>query len=136
MRKVLATVIVSALALSWGHLAIGQSSHEEMNASLIQAAKEGNTQGARQVIPFGASVDAKDDNGVTVLMWAVNDGNTELMKFLLDKGANMNAVDKDGHTALDRAKASGQTKAAKLLRDTAIAQGKHKAVPAGSTAPK
>jgi ankyrin repeat protein len=119
MRKALATIFVSALVLSWGHLAAGQSSPEEMNAALIRAAKEGNTQGARQVIPFGASVDAKDDNGVTVLMWAVNDGNIELMKFLLDKGANINAVDKDGHTALDRAKASGQTRAAKLLRDTA-----------------
>ena len=85
---------------------------------------------------FGASANAKDDSGVTVLMWAVNDGNTELMKLLLDKGANINAVDKDGHTALNRAKASGQTKAAKLLRDTAIAQGKHKAIPTGSTVPK
>jgi ankyrin repeat protein len=115
MRKFLVSVVMSVLLLSWGRLAPGQSSPEEMNAALIQAAKAGNTQGARQVMAFGASVDAKDENDVTVLMWASDGGNIELMKLLLAKGANTNAKDKDGQTALDRAKAHGKTEAAKLL---------------------
>jgi ankyrin repeat protein len=117
-------------------LAAGQVSPDELNVQLIGDAKTGNTTGAKTVLAFGANVDAKDENGVTALMWAAGNGNTELMKLLLDKGANINAKDKDGHTALDRAKANGQTKAAKLLRETASAQGKPNTAPAGSTAPK
>ena len=108
----------------FGHLALAQSSPEEMNATLIRAAKSGNTQGARQVMAFGASVNAEDENGVTVLMWASGDGNIELMKLLLDKGASLAAKDKDGHTALDRATANGRSEAAKLLQKAARRTGK------------
>jgi hypothetical protein len=68
--RVLVTVVLSFLLLSCGHLAAGQVSRDELNAELIQAAKDGNTAAAQQVLPFGASADAKDENGVTALMWA------------------------------------------------------------------
>ena len=124
MRKVLVTVATSVLLLSWGHLAAGQVSPEALNVELIDAAKAGNTQAAQQVFSFGASVNAKDENGVTALMWAAGNGKTEMTKLLLDKGANINAKDKDGHTALDRAMANGRTEAATLLRKAASAKGK------------
>ena len=122
--RVLVTVVLSFLLLSCGHLAAGQVSRDELNAELIQAAKDGNTAAAQQVLPFGASADAKDENGVTALMWAVGNGNIGVMKLLLNKGANIGAKDKDGHTALDRAKANGRTEAAKLLRKAASVQEK------------
>jgi hypothetical protein len=65
--RVLVTVVLSFLLLSCGHLAAGQVSRDELNAELIQAAKDGNTAAAQQVLPFGASADAKDENGVTAL---------------------------------------------------------------------
>jgi len=124
MRKVLVALVLSVLFLPGGRLAAGQSSPEEMNAALIRAAKAGNTQGARQVMAFGASANAQDENGVTVLMWASEGGNIELMKLLLDKGASTTPTDKDGHTALDRAKSNGRIEAAKLLQKAASAKPK------------
>ena len=136
MRRVFATVVLSVLLLWCGRLAAGQVSHEELNVQLIEAAKTGNTQAARQVFPFGASPDAKDENGVTALMWAAGNGKIEMIKFLLDKGADFTAKDKDGHTALDRAKANGQIEAAKVLRRTASVHRTPGTGQSGSTTPK
>lgn len=127
MRRTLVMVVLSILLLTCGHLAAAQVSREELNVQLIEAAKTGNTAAAQQVLPFGASVDAKDENGVTALMWAAGNGNIGVMKLLLGKGANIGAKDKDGHTALDRAKANGRTEAANMLRKAASVQGKESA---------
>lgn len=136
MKTVLATVAISLLLLSCGHLAFGLVSPEDLNVQLIQAARTGNTAAAQQVLPFCASADAKDENGVTALMWAAGNGNIAVMKLLLDKGANVAAKDKDGHTAFDGAKANGQIEAAKLLRQAESAQRKSGAAQLGSTTPK
>jgi ankyrin repeat protein len=42
----------------------------------------------------GASVDARDREGITPLMWAVNRGNLPLIQFLIDAGADVNARDR------------------------------------------
>ena len=51
----------------------------------------------------GANVNAKDNEGKTVLMWAVDpqlSGSIEKVQALLEKGADVNAKDNNGRTAL------------------------------------
>lgn len=43
------------------------------------------------LINMGVDVDARDDVGMTPLMWAAYYGNVEIAKLLLDNGADVNA---------------------------------------------
>ena len=56
----------------------------------------------------GGSVDACDEDGVTLLMRQVNQGKAQLAERLLQMRANVDAVDKRGRTALMGASGSGR----------------------------
>ena len=56
----------------------------------------------------GGSVDACDEDGVTLLMKQVNQGKAQLAERLLQMRANVDAVDKRGRTALMGASGSGR----------------------------
>lgn len=55
---------------------------------------------AAGLIDAGASLELKDDKGMTPLMYAAKDQNAEMTRLLLSKGANLNAEDKQGRNAM------------------------------------
>ncbi len=96
--------------------------------ALLEAAKNGNFKTVKLLINKGVNINAKynngwvsnyniakNNNGMTALMWASNNGHTEIAKMLIDAGADVNAKDNDGDTALMRASEKGHTEVAKLL---------------------
>ncbi|MBR1437053.1 MAG: ankyrin repeat domain-containing protein, partial [Synergistaceae bacterium] len=65
----------------------------------------------------GANVQAVDERGGTVLMYAASRSEPEILKLLLDNGAEINAQDESGITALMLAVRSNSSEAIKLLLD-------------------
>ena len=63
----------------------------DLNADLLKAVKEGQTEAVKALIAQGADVNAKDLRGMTALMWAALGGHTEAVKALLEAGADVNA---------------------------------------------
>ena len=77
-----------------------------------------------------ASVDAKDDRGITPLMYAAWVGSTEAMTLLLDRGADPNLTNSSGSTAL----MMSVTELAKVKLLLARGADVNKATPRGRTA--
>lgn len=83
---------------------------------LIVAAAEGNIEQARNLIEYGASAVAADDNGRTALMAASDEGHTDMVRFLITNGASVNVTDNNGKTPLMYAAEDGfNTGLVKLL---------------------
>jgi quinoprotein dehydrogenase-associated probable ABC transporter substrate-binding protein len=70
---------------------------------------------ARALIKRGANVNAKDKNGMTVLMVAASHDSAPMVGLLLQSGANVGAKNNQGKTALDIAKLNGSQGAARAL---------------------
>jgi len=60
-------------------------------ADLIAAATHGDVAAVQALLAQGAEVDAKDDGGMTPLMWASEEGHFDVVQALLTKGADVNA---------------------------------------------
>lgn len=58
----------------------------------------------KSLINAGAAINAKDQEGITPLMYAVENENTEILEFLLKNGADVMAKTVAGKTALSLAK--------------------------------
>jgi ankyrin repeat protein len=74
--------------------------NEDINKTLLAMAIDADTKGVRYLIDEGADVNAKDDNGKTVLMFAAEMGSSDLIEYLIENKADVNAMDNDGNTAL------------------------------------
>ena len=72
---------------------------EDLNETLLNAAKEGQTETVQALIAKGADVNAKEKNGWTALIRAAKKGHIDIVKALLEAGADVNAKDKMGGTA-------------------------------------
>ena len=68
---------------------------------LISAAKRGDVATIKREIARKAEVNAKDDAGMTALMWAALHGHESAASQLLAAGARPNEIEKDGGTAMD-----------------------------------
>ena len=70
------------------------------------------------LLDAGADVDARDEFGRTVLMWAARDGTPENLKSVVGSaGADVNARYADGRTVLMRAADEGTPEDLKVLLD-------------------
>lgn len=78
--------------------------------NLMTASYDGNEARVRALIGFGANVNAKDNRGRTVLMYAAgaDEPSATVVKLLLDSGADPAAKDVRGDTALDLARQRGR----------------------------
>ncbi|CAE7262388.1 ANKRD50, partial [Symbiodinium necroappetens] len=71
--------------------------------ALIAAAVSGHSHVARELLKFGADVDATDSDGLTALIAAAVLGHSHVARELLKFGADVDATDSDGLTALSAA---------------------------------
>jgi len=109
-------ILFAIVCISIVSVCFAGSTETDKNAKLIQAAEDGNLQSVKNALSDGADINAKDKNGVPVLMWAANNGHFEVVKLLLDRGADVNVKRTDiGTTALLVASLQGHTEVVKLL---------------------
>ena len=85
------------------------------NQLFVYLCEAGNTVKVEAALINGANVNAKDNYGRTVLMWAAINGHTETAELLLKHGADVNAENNYGRTALMWAAVNGKTETAELL---------------------
>ena len=84
--------------------------------ALIDAAMDGNFEKVKLLIEKGADIDAKDNDGVTALMYVSRAGDLEIAKYLVENGTDINAKDSDwGYTALIYAAEHGNLEIVKYL---------------------
>jgi ankyrin repeat protein len=76
---------------------------KKLDSAFFEAAKKGNYEDMEWLLKASANIEAKDNLGMTALIWAAWQGRTETCAFLIGKGANINAKDANGNTALMRA---------------------------------
>ena len=62
--------------------------------------ERGSVKSVLRHIASGATINAKDEDGITPLMWALVCDFPDIAKVLVERGAKVNAKDKDGWTAL------------------------------------
>ena len=66
----------------------------------MEAAYRGQLEEVQRLVAAGATVDARDPENRTSLMWAAFNGHTDVVAYLLRKGAELEAKDAGGRTAL------------------------------------
>jgi ankyrin repeat protein len=96
-------------------LKLSAKEQKQLNNELINAAKNGNINEIERLVKKGASIDAKDKDDWTALMWAAWGGYTQTCEFLLDHNASIDAKDYGGRTALMKAAFKGRTQTCALL---------------------
>ncbi len=77
--------------------AYAMDTHEE----LVEAARVGNIEKARDLIKAGIDVNARNMAGDTALMWATLSNNKNMVELLLNAVADVSLVSDGGKTALD-----------------------------------
>jgi len=89
----------------------------DLNFDLFEAAKEGKSEQAIDLLEQGASVKARDRFGNSAFLYAVKGGYFDLSKYLIDQGADLNLINTKGENALMFASRSGEFKLANYLVD-------------------
>lgn len=79
---------------------------EEGWTGLIMSCFNENTELSKLLIRNGADINATNDKGTTIFMYAKTpiqrkQTNTSFLQYLLDKGANINALDQNKKSVLD-----------------------------------
>ena len=85
------------------------------DGALFQAIKDINIEATKQAIADGADVNAKDQNGRTLLQIAALKGHKEVVELLIAQGADVNAKTYSGWTPLVVAAARGHKEVVELL---------------------
>lgn len=84
--------------------------------SLINAAIIGDLAEIKILLNKGGNINAKDEHGHTLLMYATENGDTDIAKYLISNGVNVNTQDDvTGFSPLILAGRDGRTEIARLL---------------------
>ena len=67
---------------------------------LMEAAKEGDVEGVKDLLRRGADTEVKSDKGKSARHYAAANGHVEIVNLLVAHGADINARDKEWHTPL------------------------------------
>ncbi len=89
----------------------------QMTAQLFVAARLGCEREARALIDRGASIDARDREGMTALAKPARAGKVKLVRLFIDKGADVNARSINGSTPLFYAAEADRVEATRVLID-------------------
>jgi ankyrin repeat protein len=87
--------------------------------SLKTAGDLGQLDVVEMMLVDGADVNARDEEGQTLLHWAVRQGNLEVIEFLLKHGADSQLTDHLSQTPLQSALADGNKTIIRLLQEQA-----------------
>ncbi len=90
---------------------------EQLDAPLLNAAQDGDTDTVSTLISTGANVNEVNQRGFTALMAAASNGHTNIVSVLIAAGANLKATNQDGDTALTLAIRGGHGETAFRLLD-------------------
>lgn len=74
-----------------------------MHTQLVQSVNAGDIAAVGRLLQAGEDVNARDEEGATLLMLAAYAGNLGLVKALIAAGADVNAQDERGWSAISRA---------------------------------
>ncbi|KAK6637747.1 hypothetical protein RUM44_008169 [Polyplax serrata] len=88
---------------------------ENQSTALIYAATKGKYEFVKELIKFGADVNAEDGDNWTALLCAAKEGYLDICRELLDQGASVDHRDMGGWTALLWASYKGHYQIAELL---------------------
>jgi ankyrin repeat protein len=100
----------TALGMDYTNARLGQE--------LFNAAQHGNLEEAQRLIKEGASIEAKDNYGITPLILAAVTGHETMCKLLIDNKASLEAENNNGWTPLMLAAIEGHEDVCKLLIDS------------------
>ncbi len=75
----------------WGSRHDSQRASAPLGEKLIQATKQGDCGQMQKYLNMGADVNARDESGLTPLIWASVKGNAFAAQILLERGANADA---------------------------------------------
>ena len=92
------------------------STDDDRETALMEAAEDGNLKAVENLIAAGADVNLCNEDAENALMLAAEDGHTAIVKELIKAGANVNAVDEEGETALRKAVEDGYSATAEVIR--------------------
>jgi ankyrin repeat protein len=107
----------------------------EGNSALINAARWGCPDAARQLIDWKANLDLKDNQGRTALISAAQKGEAAIATLLCQKGADVNVRDTQGRTAMDYAMNRGLVDAVAALQARGVAPVESRVIVATTSAP-
>lgn len=85
-------------------------------ASVIEAAKSGDTSLLDKLVSQGANINEQDEHGWSALNWAAGRGDAETVKSLLRLGADVTLTGRDKRTALAIAKAANRPDTVEVLK--------------------
>lgn len=91
------------------------SSYYLSDIPLQEAAKNGHYDIVRELLAYGAEINAQDYRNDTALKWAAFNGHYAIVELLLNYGADLHIRDFDGYTALLDAVRRNQFEIARLL---------------------
>jgi ankyrin repeat protein len=91
---------------------------KELGIKLIDALETPDCSKARRLILKGADVNARNEYGMTALMWASATGDKEIVGMLIDRGARVNATSKGKgpQTAISMAKLYQKPEMVRILK--------------------
>jgi uncharacterized protein len=92
-----------------------QTEPEVQRSLLLEAARTGRAGLVQWLLDQHADVNAKDETGVTPLMWAALKGNSDVAQIILDAGADPNLKEESGMTTIMFAVTEHQPKILKLI---------------------
>src|SRR6476469_3337839 len=92
LTRIFAILLMLCVALSTIAAADG--------SSLLTAASKGDLPAVKAMPDSGANPNARDEDGITALMYAARKDKADIVTALLNKGADINAKDNGGWTAL------------------------------------
>ena len=100
MRKIFKVSVL--FCLFWGLMQYSSALGE---VDIFELAGTGGVNEVRSVLGIVSDINAKDNNGMTALMWAAwKNPNLEVIRIIINAGADVSVKDDNGNTALDYAK--------------------------------
>jgi|GEM_PF-4202205 len=94
---------------------LAREMQRELNYKLLEAAKGWNETTLTRLLEKGADANAKNNRGITALMYAAWYDHPESCALLVENGADVNAADTHGQTALMYAAQGGETRTCMVL---------------------
>jgi hypothetical protein len=89
---------------------------EDGVSDLMLASAEGNLERVKDLIAYGADVNATSNNGSTSLMYAARNNHLNIVQFLIENGADENIKNEKKSTALSISESFKSTEVTEYLR--------------------